>query len=405
MKIIIILTALIHIIPIEIRGDGCFMSPITGASVALDNLAAGGAIFLVDPPAEPKLAPVEGTFVQVLGRPLDSNGQFQEAISSNNQTIFGMEVPGYFNGGLSKRISGVASSCRAEFIVRAWRGAETWSEALEDPTAFAGQSEVFENETGYYSDVTTPDFKARNLNNPPVFMRPVPEPSTAFLILTGGGALVLTVSFRNRRVATLIILTVLVYTIPIQARADACVSSPTIGASIQLDNLASGGAIFLVDPPAEPELAPVEGTFVQVLGRPLNSGGEFQEAISSNNETIFGMEVPGYFNGCLSKRVPGVAAICHAEFIVRAWRGADTWAEALEDPSAFVGQSEVFENETGTYRDVTTPDFNPRPLNNPPVFMRPVPEPSTAFFVLTGGVTLLLAGLFRNGRVIISKNQ
>jgi hypothetical protein len=169
-------------------------SPDHGATVTLENLQPNAPIFMPDG----SLAPVEASFVQVLGRSVDIGGEFivlQDDASS--ESVFELFHPGFFSShfgpgsGISAPIPGITPPDEGEFIVRAWRGAATWEEAMNDPTAFIGQTPVFLNRTGSYDFSDTPLHLPESLLNMPSFtLFPVPEPSVYGLLICGAGLLI-----------------------------------------------------------------------------------------------------------------------------------------------------------------------------------------------------------------------
>lgn len=81
----------------------------------------------------------------------------------------------------------------------------------------------------------------------------------------------------------------------------------------------------------------------------------------------------GFFDGGYGV-VPGVKQFDPAEVVIRAWRGAATWEQALTNRFAFVGESSVFTNRTGQSAPLPG-GVNPAPLLNAPSFtIYPFPD-------------------------------
>jgi hypothetical protein len=111
-------------------------------------------------------------------------------------------------------------------------------------------------------------------------------------------------------------------------------------------------------------LAPA-GTCVQLLGRPVDSDEDYHIIRGfTSGRTIMTIEVPGFYSmkdmvdvyfveGAPGERVP-------AEFQLSGWRGAPTWEEAVNDPNAFIGESEVFINLTGRQQTLLSAPLNRR---------------------------------------------
>lgn len=153
-------------------------NPGSEASVLLNNVY--GFIYLNNNGDE-ILAPPEGTFAEVFARPAGSNMEFAQARNLSGQAVFELSQPGFFDEGFSDGLKGFEPAQDGEFFVRAWRGASTWTEALNTQTAFIGKTPVFEDETGWI-DKGTLDYRSSELDNMPSFtLEPVPEPSTVAL--------------------------------------------------------------------------------------------------------------------------------------------------------------------------------------------------------------------------------
>jgi hypothetical protein len=156
--------------------------------------------------------------------------------------------------------------------------------------------------------------------------------------------------------------------------ASHCVAQTVYEGAILLNNYDANRPIFFFDG-AITQLAPYQ-TLVQVLGRPVGSSNEFQVLGSFGHDSIFytGMgQDAGFFDGGMGV-VPGVKQFDSAEVMFRAWRGGNTWEQALTNHFAFVGQSAIFTNRTG--QSAPFPGgANPTPLLNAPSFtMYPFPE-------------------------------
>ena len=158
---------------------------------------------------------------------------------------------------------------------------------------------------------------------------------------------------------------------------DNVVAQPGMG-TVGLSSYDSYNPIYMWDSrTATTNLAPVPGTFVQVLGRPARSTNEFEIAryYLGGPPLTIPMSEPGFFYRADADigAIPGVPESTKADIIIRAWNGAANWEEALGTPSAFVGQSPIFENPTGT--NPFPPGIpGPQPLNAPSFTMYLQPE-------------------------------
>jgi hypothetical protein len=121
-------------------------------AIWLNNYDVNQPIFFFDGTTV-QLAPFL-TRVQVLGRPVGSNREFQVLTNHGGagSTFFtgqGQDA-GLFDAGYGV-VPGVPQFGPAEVVVRAWRGANTWESALTNMQAFVGQSSIFTNRTGQSS--------------------------------------------------------------------------------------------------------------------------------------------------------------------------------------------------------------------------------------------------------------
>jgi hypothetical protein len=127
------------------------------AYIWLNNYDANQPIFYFDGRAT-QLAPFL-TLVQVLARPVGSQAAFTvlENVPLHISTIPTGSGPdaGFFSAGYAG-VPGVRENEAAEFVVRAWREASTWESALTNGSAFVGQSPIFTNRTGNYSELANP---------------------------------------------------------------------------------------------------------------------------------------------------------------------------------------------------------------------------------------------------------
>ena len=152
-------------------------------------------------------------------------------------------------------------------------------------------------------------------------------------------------------------------------------------ASILLNNFDPDAPIYFWSGSGPILKAPAD-TYVQILARPPASATPFKPVGDFFGKTIFSIDpiFPGFFDAGLSTNVPGVGPNEMGEFYVRAWRGANTWEEALQNPNAFVGQSEVFQDRTGNIGigNVGGLEAHATALSHLRSFtILPVPEPST----------------------------
>jgi hypothetical protein len=150
------------------------------ALISLSNFDSDQPIFFSPGPGLTQRAPVNGTFVQILGGP-----RADSLVVLNTQLgeIFGLVEPGFFDA-MSFVMTNAQPRSTAWFQIRSWRGDATWDRAVINPRAFAGQSPVFENPTGVFEGFNTA-IPSLFLNAPSFTIMPVPEPSTPLLILFG----------------------------------------------------------------------------------------------------------------------------------------------------------------------------------------------------------------------------
>src|SRR4030095_9070494 len=126
------------------------------AFIFLNNYDANQPIFSFDG-ATVRLTAFQ-TRVQVLARPVGANVEFQVLESTSRNSIFftgqGQDA-GFFDGGAAVAL-GFREQDQAEFVIRAWRGADTWDKALTNAMALVGQSPIFTNRTGLYHELPIP---------------------------------------------------------------------------------------------------------------------------------------------------------------------------------------------------------------------------------------------------------
>ena len=125
------------------------------AIVGLNNYDANNLILFNSGSGGAEPAPIDGTWVQVLGGPTSAN--LAVVRSTDGLSVFGLADPGYFDGGFGM-VTNVTGGSRAYFQVRAWRGAATWADALANPSAFTGQSDVFQTDTTAYPGQPSPPY-------------------------------------------------------------------------------------------------------------------------------------------------------------------------------------------------------------------------------------------------------
>jgi hypothetical protein len=153
-----------------------------------------------------------------------------------------------------------------------------------------------------------------------------------------------------------------------------CAGQVVYEGAILLNNYDANQPIFYFDGTTT-QLAPFQ-TLVQVLARAPGSGSPFQVLKGGGVFSTFFTgtdQDTGFFDGGYGV-VPGVKQFDPAEVLIRAWRGANTWDQALTNRFAFVGQSSVFTNRTG--QSAPFPGgANPAPLSNASSFtIYPFPD-------------------------------
>lgn len=155
-------------------------------------------------------------------------------------------------------------------------------------------------------------------------------------------------------------------------------ASSWAAATVNLNNYAGGAQIFWEQTPGTPVLAPLDGTFVQLVynGTPITD--------TATGDSIIPMAEAGSFYGGTGI-VPGAADNATVELTLRAWRGAASWDLASDRGSATWSQA------TGAWNPAAVPPAPPSgaDLSNPAVTIV-VPEPTTIALGLLGGAALLL---------------
>lgn len=159
-----------------------------------------------------------------------------------------------------------------------------------------------------------------------------------------------------------------------------CVGS-ALGASstVTLNNYDALQPIFYL---TSGTLAPV-GTYVELLGGPI--GGPLAPvASSSNGAGEFRIDNPGYFDAGIGV-IPGVTANGLAEFQLRAWTSADSYADAT-----YRGQTTIWQQLTGSWDSNAAP---PQPPSGPPAQI-----PSAIVIAPAGAVLTLLSSPASGGQ-------
>ena len=170
----------------------------------------------------------------------------------------------------------------------------------------------------------------------------------------------------------------------------AVVQAQNGGATIILDNSAFNTPVYFwtgYGPVGYPSAG--GGAYIQILSRPSGSTDVFTVLKSTYYQsTDIPFENNGMFYGSVCYDIAGVKPYANAEFYARAWIGAVTWEKAVDQSSAFIGMSPVFEDKTGSWFSGTLPD--PGVLYHFPSFtIMPVPEPGTMALFALGGFFLL----------------
>jgi hypothetical protein len=179
-----------------------------------------------------------------------------------------------------------------------------------------------------------------------------------------------------------------------QAKVD-----PNFRSVLQLGNITSNNPIFFWSGSGPTNLAPI-GTFVQVLAQSETTDGEFIQ-LPRETPKIFVVGEPFNVPGIWGELQIDVDYLLKsqdermANFIVRAWRGAETWDAAVNDPNAFIGQSGVFTRELNAAFPITRIQ-DPVDLAPPSFTVVPVPEPSVIGLLGVGVLSLSAFRLLRS---------
>lgn len=136
----------------------CAMAPLAfcqepGGILTLKNFP--NPVLIETESVEEVLIPVEGSYVQVLYQPIEASEPFMVIENGSGDTGFSFRMPGAFDGGVRNGLD-VPPFSSVEWIVRAWRGAELWEEAIVNPESFIGETPPFENPVGYFDPSGTP---------------------------------------------------------------------------------------------------------------------------------------------------------------------------------------------------------------------------------------------------------
>jgi hypothetical protein len=154
------------------------------------NNVGGAPIYYWTGPGTRDLAPVEGTYVQVLGRPAGATTAFELLPNTDNKTNFKLLEPGYFDVGILIIYSVTGregSHLPVEFVVRSWRGASSWEAAQISPEALAGQTPVFQDDAiANFIDATGPARPGFFSHITSFTLMPIPEPTVLGLGIVGG---------------------------------------------------------------------------------------------------------------------------------------------------------------------------------------------------------------------------
>jgi hypothetical protein len=127
-------------------------------------------------------APVQGTFVQVLGGNAADRLSVLMTYAERPASVFPLTEPGFFDFGGLAIVPGVEPRAEGYFQVRAWRGDESWEAAQRNPQAFTGQSAVFRDQVGILPVAGDNIWPAPLLHLPSFTIVPVPEFSCAMLL-------------------------------------------------------------------------------------------------------------------------------------------------------------------------------------------------------------------------------
>lgn len=136
-----------------LAGHLCTFAFLNGAAVergAIISIFNPAPIGFLDENNNFVLAPLDETIAQVLVRPPGSSQPFQVLPNQHGKTQFELNLAtGFFHYVASVRIP-VEPATKAEFIVRAWKGAPTWVEATMSQSSMIGQTPPFDNEVGVW---------------------------------------------------------------------------------------------------------------------------------------------------------------------------------------------------------------------------------------------------------------
>lgn len=236
------------------------------ATIGLSNYDAEMPILLGGPGQTSTLAPVQGSYVELL-----ANG-LPVAPGSGGSSILPLVEAGYFYAGVGT-IPGLADGSIVELTLRAWQNAASFEAA-----AIRG-SVSWSQATGSWNPNSIP-----------------PSPLM-------GPALALTKSLVMTQTST----------VP--------TNTSSLLATLSLDNYSAAMPIRLGTASQPGELAPIHGTSVELLvnGTPV--------APAPNGSSILILTEPGYFYAGMAA-LPGVAAGGVAELTLRAWQNAASFDAA-----------------------------------------------------------------------------
>jgi hypothetical protein len=141
------------------------------------------------------------------------------------------------------------------------------------------------------------------------------------------------------------------------------------------------------------DLAPVEGTFVQVLARPGGTIADFKILSSTVGVSTFGLVALGYFSAGILQ-IPSVTGSVGSQqpvdFIIRAWHGADNWESAQITPGALAGKTPVFQETVQLYERPIDVIVTENLAHASSFTLVPIPEPSAIILGVLGTVMILL---------------
>lgn len=228
------------------------------ATVSINNYDAGKPVFYQ---AGGTLLPVD-SFLELLAGP-DAYHLAPVVPIGATSSRFTPSEPGYFDAGVGV-IAGVAPTSQATFELRAWRNAETFSEAMERTWVAWAQ------ETGNWNSQSAP---------------PLPP--------TGPGL-----------------------AIPSSPVVVPAVAESPIRATVSLNNYDANKAIYLQ---TDFRLAPVAGVYVELLGGPDAEHLSLVVAVGSG-QSRFTLSEPGFFDAGVGI-IPGVESTEMATLQLRVWNG------------------------------------------------------------------------------------